>query len=102
MGIDVYLQNKKKFDDYICFSPLGTKPKDITIKQPAPIGNLFIAYGDEEIFVAIDEYKNVISKLKENKADVYDSIYKGGHDRKIWVNLFFELLVKLSQSKIKS
>lgn len=98
-GIDVYLKKKKNFDDYICFSPLGTKIKNIQISQPAPTANLFIEYGSEEIFIAIDEYKNLISKLKQNKINVKDTVYKGGHDRKIWINLFFELLTKLSQSK---
>jgi predicted alpha/beta superfamily hydrolase len=92
-GIDIYLNNKEMFDYYFCFSPLGTKLGNNFPQLKASDPPLYITYGSDEIFVAVDEYKKLIQLLKENNVNFEHSVYKGGHDRKIWKKIFFEQLI---------
>ncbi len=91
-GFDIFFNESKNFDYFICFSPLGVKNDEIVNFQRNNSKKLFMAYGKNEIFLALDEYKKLSELLKKNKFNYEETVYHGGHDRKIWKKLFFQIL----------
>jgi len=98
-GIDIFICDNKKFDFYMCFSPLGVNVENLEKIKNNKLSKLFIAYGNKEIFIALDEYKKLCDKLKKSNVDFDELVYTGGHDRILWKNFFFQALVNSQFTK---
>jgi enterochelin esterase-like enzyme len=93
-GISTFIENRKQFNYYICFSPLGISYDGLKRNKKSDT-KLTIAYGEEENFILIGKFAELHQKL--NKKNINHEFYsfKGGHDQGLWKMEFANNLIKL-------
>lgn len=98
-GMTLFLHGGHQYQNFLCYSPLGSAK--VLKKQKKDYPNLYISYGTEEFFVAMEEFSNLTLQLKQKGYDFLSEPYIGGHDRFEWKKEFCRTISKIYSTELK-